>query len=266
MPNLSYWFDEELIVPWEESKETPWSDYQGELFYTYPLSQLLPYCVVTESDIANCPDRCLITDIHPDSQIGKSVNTKEGTFILELPQNFDLYLNSLLGRHCTRFKKNLERNSDLTIEHNVNGAIDLVWSYYVDRLNELAKRNGAENYTEEELSWRYKLYTTKYINTLCIYENNTLLAVNISYLRDNVVFDLSCIIRPIGASLSRTLGTFAILKNIEYSIEKGVKVYDLLSNNYGYKSSFGAKERKLKAYIKGDKNFLNEYQLNGIFD
>lgn len=255
------------MINWEKQNESPWDDIKAKDFYSYPNSTVVPYVEVSLNDIKQAPKPLWITDIHPDSPIGKVVETKEGTFWIELPDSFQIYFQSLESKYQKKFDKNLNLNRDLIIEHDVPGIIDKVWPCYVDRLNHLAARNGAQNYTEEELQFRYSFYTGSDMHTLSIINPNepdpskNIIAVNVSQWKNSTVYDLACMINPTPQALSRSLGTYAILKNIEFAINSKMARYDLLACNYGYKTSFGAKEHKLKAVIIADDEFFDLYNI-----
>ncbi len=255
------------MINWEKQNESPWDDIKAADFYSYPNSTVVPYVEVSLEDIKQAPRPLWITDLHPDSSIGKVVEDKEGTYWIELPETFKSYLSSLEPKYQKKFDKNLNLNQQLIIQHDIPGVIDKVWSHYVDRLNHLAARNGAENYTEEELKFRYAFYTGRDMHTLTIINPNepdsskNIMAVNVSQWKNSTVYDLACMINPTPEALSRSLGTFAILKNIEFAINSKISRYDLLACNYGYKTSFGAKEHKLKAIIIADDEFLKSYNI-----
>ncbi len=246
---------------WEKSNESPWSDIVGRDFYTLKNSTVIPYANFTLEDLHLAPKPLWITDIHPDNSLGNVVKEYDGTYWINLPNNFELYISTLEPKYQKKFLKNLNQNSDLVVKHNNLSDIDLCWSHYVDRINFLANKAGGSNYTEEELSFRYRYYTRQSVKYLSIYKEDTLLALNLSEWNQTTVFDLACMIIPSEQSLPRSLGTYAILKNIELSINSGMKIYDLLASNFGYKTTYGAKEYKLKSIVIAEDSFFDEYKI-----
>lgn len=261
MPIIRRWFDSEKNISWEKSSESPWKEIQGTPFYTYPLSWLLPYVEVSKEDLRDAPSPLWITDIAPGSPIGNACEEEEGTFIIDLPASYEDYLKLLSSKTRKKFRTIARNNEDLEIKENSNEDIDALWQYYVDRLQTLATKAGGEHYTPDELAIRREFYQGSKIRTLSFYHQNELLAVNVSFWESDTVFDLACLIKPTDSALDRSLGTLAILKNIELAINQGRKFYDLLSRDYGYKRSYGAREYKMRAVIVCSKEFAREYQI-----
>ena len=268
MPTISDWFDTAVQLDWEIVRESPWSELTGVPFRTYPLGWLVPYVSIQPADIALAKTEGIplwITDIHPLSEFGTSVEEQEGTFIINLEKfsGFTDYFQSLSSSTRKKFRAILNRNQSLRVVHDEPGVIDILWPSYKARVQALAKNSGGDVYTEEELSWRYRFFHQSSIRTIAFYDEALLVALNVSFWRGDTVFDLACLINPQPDILKRSMGTLAVLKNIELAISKGMQHYDLLSRDYGYKRQFGAVEHKLKALILngGDATFFDQYQV-----
>jgi hypothetical protein len=262
MPQLDTWFSSSVTLPWEISEESPWNEKKGKPFKTFPLSWLVPYSNPRIEDLRDTSTPIWITEIHPSNPLGTLVEDQEGTFIIDLPSSIDFYFESLEPKDRKKFSDNLKKNSTLSVVEQSVADIDALWGSYVDRLQVLAKKAGGDIYSEEEIEWRHRFLHQESIRAISFYEENTLLAVNIALVKNDIVYDLACIINQVPSALKRSLGTTAILKNIEWSIRNGYKTYDLLSRDYGYKRQFGAKEVKLKAVIIGDDDFFDEYSIS----
>ena len=260
MPVIKEWFDESVELPWEYSSESPLTEEKGPSFKTFPLSWLVPYATPDENDLKDSDAPIWISEIHPKSPYGKVVDS-EGTFIINLPKSFDEYRLLLQEKDWKKFQENLKKNKNLTVIEDQKKDIDVLWGFYIDRVQALAAKAGGDLYTEEELLWRYRFLTQNRIKTISFYESDRLYAVNISLIKDKTVYDLACIINPVPEALKRSLGTTAILKNIEIAIRDNQESYDLLSRDYGYKKQFGAVEHKMKALIIGDDSFFAHYKI-----
>lgn len=261
MPVIRRWFDNAPNIPWETSHESPWSDTRGALFYTYPLTWLVPYVEISSHELIDAPTPLWITDISPNSQIGRECSQEEGTFIIDLQKSFEEYIASLAAHNRKKFRGLLRKNEDLDVRVGTTEELEMLWPLYVTRLNELALKAGGERYTEKELRYRKNLYTGSKIRLMSFYLAAELVGLNISLWEERTVFDLACIIKPSEDILKRSIGSFAILKNIELAISQGMDQYDLLSREYGYKESFGAQERKLRCLIVCTKEFAKEYKI-----
>lgn len=261
MPVVRRWFDEPKALPWEKMEESFFDETGGATFYTYPLYWLLPYVHLTEEDLAESVEPLWVIEIHPDSSLGVVNEACEGSFIIDLPANFGTYFDGLESTHRKKYRAVLRKNEDLEVGPGSQGDIDLLWPHYIERLHTLTEREGAGRYTQPELQIRREFYRSEKIDILRFAFQGELLGVNISYWESGIVYDLACLIRPTPEALRRSLGALAILKNIELSIEKGMSKYDLLSREYGYKRSYGAREMKLKHYVRGDAAFRNHYQI-----
>ncbi len=261
MPVIAHWFDTPQFFEWETMESSFTTEYSGSRFSTYPLYWLLPYVYLTPEDIESAPSPLWVTEIHPDSKLGVINNEGEGTYIVPLGTSYGAYFDSLQSSHRKRYRAVLRKNEDLEISEGSQGDIDALWHPYTSRLSVLTTREGADVYTEEELQIRRDFYRSKDIRILSMKVDGVLCAVNVSLWNNGTVYDLACLIDTELPVATRSLGSFAILKNIELAVESGMESYDLLSRDYGYKRSYGAHEVKLKHYVKADDSFKKEYSI-----
>ena len=199
-----------------------------------------------------------ITDIHPESAVGKVASDQEGTYWIDLPDTYDTYIESLQYSYRKKYRAILRKNEDLHIIHDQRDDVDALWPYYIEKIQSLANQGG-QQYSEDELTLRRRFFDESKMKRMSFYLGNELLACNVSYWDNKTVYDIACLIKPSDEHKSRSLGSYAILKNIEYAIAHTMTHYDLLSVNYGYKTSFGATEHKLKTLIICTESFAKQY-------
>lgn len=261
MPKLNRWFVPAKHLEWEKAKHSFIDNGQGPEFFTYPAVWLLPRVPLTKDEIANAPTPLWIIDIDEQSEVGTFNTRGEGTFIIDLTQSFESYIEGLAYDYRKKMRYVLRKNEDLTVKINQKTDIAALWDNYVSYIQGLNLKHGEDPYTDEDLALRKEFYLSENITSLSLYSGETLLAVNLSIFEEDLVFDLAALINPDPTFKSRSVGTFATLKNIELAINSGKKKYDLLTGNCGYKTHFGAKEQKLRHFIRCSKEFAAAYKI-----
>lgn len=261
MPDLSFWFDKPVHLEWDCDLHSPIGDESGVEFYSYPLSWLVPYANVTRDEIDSAPRPLWVTEIHPESDIGKVDATRPGTFIIKLASSFSDYLEGLNYDNRKKFRWTLKRNSDLIIERGTQKDIDELWESYCNRISELNVKIGGKPYTQSDLRIRRELFSGPHISLDSFKEGDSLLGVNVSLWKNGVVYDLACLMSDREEGRKRSIGTLAVLTNLERAIENGMEVYDLLSGDYGVKHRFGAVEMPLKTFIASTRTFADYYKI-----
>jgi hypothetical protein len=261
MPDIVDWFPSPVTLPWEEMDYSFLDERKGPLFFTYPLWWLLPYVQLRREDLENSPSPLWIPDLHPSSSFGRSFPRSEGSYIIDLPSRFGEYLQSLQYKVRKKFRGILRRAEFLECRAGTQEDIDELWSHHVQRVQELNKREDAVPYTDDELGFRRELYRNPRALLLSFFLKGELIGINVSLPTDRVVLDLACLMKNSEEVARLSLGTVAILKNIELVMESGVRQYDLLTKSYGYKQEYGAKPHALRHYIRCSRRFARAYGL-----
>ena len=263
MPIIRGWFDENRVYPWEEwDKAYYYNDKQGPKYKAYPLIELLPRVRPDETDLYDTVGPVWITDIDPYSNIGKVNARTEGAYIIDLPETFGCYIDSLEYDHRKKMRYSLRRNEDLSSKIDQKEDIDVLWDDYIIKIQEFSMQDEGELYTPERINLRKEFVKSSNTLTLSIYLKNDLIAVNVSKIENDTIYDLACMRRPDSEILARGVGIYASLLNIEHAIEKKYKFYDMLTDNFGYKTKFGAKEVKMRHFLKCDKKFAEIYDID----
>ena len=262
MPSINGWFNDVLDLSWEQYEYSFLQEKEGSPFWTHPLWWLLPQIVISEEEINNAPKPLWISEIDPACEYGKVMNAAEGKYLIDLPNNFGDYLQQRDYKYRKTFRYILRKNSDLTVTIGGQNDIDSLWDNYCSKLQSLNDKQDCMPYNENEIKYRRELFQGPNIEVLTVSHDNHVIACNVSSWRDGSVYDLAFLGDSNGAYQNRSLGIFLILKNIERAIEKGVATYDLLTKNYGYKHTLGAREVKCKHYIACSRDFAREYAID----
>ena len=135
------------------------------------------------------------------------------------------------------------------------------WEWYVKRIHVINKRQHDEEATQDELNLRWEIFNSKYAHTLSFYYDDSLVGVNVSLWGPKTVYDLAFLRKENELLNKRALGFYAILKNVELAISKGIKLYDLLTGDFGYKSEFATRMSPLKQYIRCTEDFAKAYKI-----
>ena len=261
MPRINHWFQSPKEFQWERANNSLIDSSLGPDFFTYPAWWLLPRIHCTYAEIAEAPSPLWIVDIDENSEVGTIDERGEGTFIISLAQSFDEYISSLSYDYRKKFRAVLRHNEDVSSVLNRREDVEALWPFYESRIQELNLQAGEALYTESDLALRKELYTSTSATTISLMLNNVLIGVNVGIFGDGYAYDLASLISPDPQLRKRSLGTLATLRNIEEAIARGVRKYDFLTGNFGYKTNFGAKEKKLKHFIRCSRSFAESYSI-----
>jgi hypothetical protein len=262
MPLIDGWFSDVLDIDWEQYEYSFLLEQEGSPFWTYPLWWLLPQIIVSEDDIHKAPKPLWIAEIDPACEYGKVNEAVEGKYIIDLPNNFGDYIQQRDYKYRKTFRNIIKKNNDLTITLGNQQDIDFLWEGYRNKLQSLNEKQDCMPYSEQEIKYRRELFKGPNIELLTVRHCDRVIACNVSSWKAGTVYDLAFLGELDSLSQNRSLGIFLILKNIERTIEKGFKTYDLLTKNYGYKHTLGAYEVKCKNYIACSKEFAKEYAID----
>lgn len=263
MPIIKGWFKEDKFFDWEKwNNAYQYNGIDGPEFNAYPLNELIPRIIPDLSDIENSTSPTWIIEIDSSLNIGKINHKGEGTYIISLPETFGSYLDSLTYEHRKKLRYSLKRNQDIEVVYDKYSDIDSLWNSYIQKIDQLNIDNGLDKHSAEVNSLRKELYTTGEIQTISFYLQGTLLAVNVCRVVNGEIFDLACLRADSEETRKRGLGVYATLINIQRSIEDSREIYDMLPVNYGYKTQFGAKEVKLRHFLKCNRQFAEAYKID----
>lgn len=262
MPVIDYWFNEKKKLDWAPKKESPIDhEIKGPSFFEYPVTWLLPRVRLRKKDLKDAPTNLWVVDIDLKSRLGKVNHKARKESIVDLPQSFEEYLKMLSSKRRKKFKYIMRKNSDLRIVEDKFEDLKAAWKWYVRRVDVLNKVQDDEPATQEELDLRREMFTSKHAHTLSFYLEDELVGVNVSLWGPKTVYDLAFLRRETEFLNKRALGFYAILKNIELSISNGMKVYDLLTGDFGYKQEFATRMAPLKHYIRCTEEFAKAYKI-----
>jgi hypothetical protein len=262
MPLISGWFNEDLDLSWERYEYSFLHEQEGSPYFTHPLWWLLPQVIITDQDLVGAPRPLWISEIDPSCKWGKVMHCAEGKYVIDLPNNFGDYIQQREYKYRKTFRNNIRKNGDLSVSLGSQQDIDCLWDSYCGKLQSLNDKQDCMPYDDKELYYRRELFRGPNIELLNVSHNGQIIGCNVSSWRDGSVYDLAFLGNPDSQYQNRSLGIFMILKNIERAIEKGATIYDLLTKNYGYKHTLGAKEVKCKHYIVCSKEFAAEYKID----
>ena len=203
-------------------------------YWTWRYLDFLPYAWLEKKDLKNLPTPFIVTEIHPDCQVGFETEEKEWfTNIIKLPDSFDkLKLDKDLRKDLKRVEK---KNENITLIYNEKDALDKSKKWFL----ELWKENKKDFQRRLKL-WKEKCYT------LSAYLGKELIAVHIAMKEKDTIFYLGCWWNRKHKSLSTP--TFLLKKDIEKSINEGIKYYDLEVGDELYKKKWGVIEKPTKYY------------------
>ena len=157
---------------------------------------------------------------------------------------FNSYLASLDKKTRSKFRNCLNRNQDIEViishEKDVEGG-DIVIKNYMDYCTRFEE--GEEfSYFQNQLAIFPKLFeVATRLGELIILQlrlDGELVALNYSLLENGCLYDYICY-RDVSEELDkRSLGIFAILKNIEYVLRYKQELYYDLASEFSYKRQF----------------------------
>lgn len=265
MPIVKDWFDEDKEEEWEIWEQAyHYNQKEGPEYLAYPLLDIIPNVRISQAEIANISSKLAlwITEIDPYSSVGKVNSKNEGTYIIDLPKTFGEYLETLEYDHRKKNRYNIRKNEDLKIEYDNLNDINILWDNYVEKIQSLSIMQEEGEYEEERLALRKEFFFSRGIKTISFYDQDQLIAVNVCKQKEGTIFDLACLRDDKEEHKNRGIGVFATLMNIQRAIDDKVENYDMLSSNFGYKTKFGAKEVKMRHYLRCNLEFARAYDIS----
>lgn len=259
MPKVRHWFSEPLELEWEPAWLSPINHAEGEEFNVYPLWWMVPRIHLHQDDLQDGTHPLWVYDLSDDSPFGITNHLTQGVYIIDLPKSFGLYLEGLEYDHRKKFRYLLRKNEDVEVRLGTPKELEMLWEDYLAHIEELNLKQGDVPYDVEYHQIRQQFYSQPENTLLSFYLKDELVAVNVARREGNRLYDLAALIKRDQTLSPRSLGSLAALKSIEWSIEQGIEHYDLLSDDFGYKHRFGAKEIKLKHYIRCTEEFARGY-------
>lgn len=260
MPTVRSWIKSPRTMDWEkESVAFLYNNEPGPEFFSYPTTGLFPYNEPQLSELLDGPSPMWIAYLDPRGDIGKLDSKGDKSYVVSLPATFEEYIAARPYNHRKEFRYSLRKNSDVEVIENCKDDITLLWTGHVELLKQRCFEEGEIPFSEQALALAYESYFLDAVFTLSVRINGKLQGVNISYRKDNVVYDSKFLRLEDPSVKGRGLGIFVILKNIEAAIRDGYAEYDMLTGDWGYKSRFGAEARDIKHFLKCSKTFAQAY-------
>lgn len=262
MPKVYGWFTNPPDLPWERERVSfLYDSREGPEYFSFPMTGLVPYNEPDPKELEMGPSPMWIAYLDPRGSLGKVDTMGDKTYVIDLPDTFEKYFEKLPYDHRKELRYNYRKNSDILVEENRKEDINLLWDDYIAKVLARCKEEGETPFSMEGIELLKRLFQDSMTYVLSFRMNGELYAVNISYRKNGVVYDSTCIRTRVEEVKSRGLGNFAVLKNIEYAIRDGYKEYDMLTGDWGYKHKFDAKPRSLKHYIKCSHEFARQYEI-----
>jgi len=261
MPKIRHWFPEPLELDWEPAWLSPLDHSEGEEFNVYPLWWMIPRIHLHEEDLEDRTHPLWVYDLDEQSPLGIKNELARGVYIIDLAKSFGAYLEGLEYDHRKKFRYLLRKNEDIEVRLGSPKDLDLLWQDYLAHIEGLNLKQGDVPYDSEYHEIRKQFYSQPENTILSFYLGEELVAVNVSRRENGIMYDLAALVKDDQSLRARSLGSLAALKNIEWSIEQGIEKYDLLADDFGYKHRFGAKEVKLKHFIRCTEEFAKSYKL-----
>ncbi len=194
----------------------------------------LPYAWLEKKDLKNLPKPFYVTEIHPNCSVGFISKDKQSfTNIIELPDSFDkIKIDNSLRKDLKRIEK---KNTDLKLVYNEKSALDKSKKWFL----ELWKENKRDFERRLQL-WKEKCYT------ISAYLNNELVAVHIAMEEKDTIYYFGCWWNR--KYKNRSVPTFLLKKDIERTVSKRIKYYDLEVGDEAYKKKWSVIEKPTKYY------------------
>ena len=261
MPFIREWLHSEQNFSWEQEQVSYHYDSKaGPSYASFPMTGLLPINIVTEEDLKDSPTPLWITYLEPEDGFGKIDTKGDPTYRFSLPLSFEEYIETLSYDSRKEMRYILRKNSDLTIRENCKEDLLSVCDKHFEIIRARCLEEGETPFSLEGISFLKEVYKTDKCHTLSIISpEGVLLGVNVSFRRKGIVYDSVCIRPNPELSKTRSLGTFAILKNIECAIRDKQCIYDMLVGEWGYKPKFGAKPVAMRHVIRCSPEFAAHY-------
>ena len=264
MPIIKGWGNKQYNLDWEMDQVAFLYDSKpGPKYYMFPMTGLLPINQPSIEDIKNSPSPLWITYIPPESPIGKIDSKGDKTYRIALPGTYDEYIASLRYDDRKEMRYVQRRAEGLIFIENQKQDLLQACDEYFAQINQRAASEGEIPFSEASIETLKDIFHQDCVHTISIFsaDNPKPIAINVSFRTGGVVYDSFCIRTNSPEYKKLSLGTVAILKNIEFAIRDGFKVYDMLTGDWGYKTKFGAIATSLKTYIKCDRQFAQHYQI-----
>jgi hypothetical protein len=264
MPIISSWGNKQYDLPWEMDQVSFLYDSKpGPEYYLFPMTGLLPVNRPSKQDLQNAPAPLWVTYIEPDSDIGIVDSKGDKTYIIHLPESFQLYLDTLGYDSRKEMNYVLRKCKELVCVENKKEDLLSVCSEHFSKINQRAIEEGEKPFSDIGISTLVEIFQSDCVHTISVYEkdNPAPIAINVSFQDKHKVFDSFCIRNTNDKYKKLSLGTFCILKNIEFAIRDNFKIYDMLAGGWGYKTKFGAVPTEMKVYIKCDREFAKHYEI-----
>src|SRR3989344_1396249 len=203
-------------------------------YYTWKDLPFLPYARLDKKDLKNLPKPFFLSDIHPDCPVGFKTKEKDSyTNIIKLPDNFEkIKMDKDLRKDLKRVEK---KNSDLRIVLNEKNALEKSKKWFLKLWKESKK-----DFDRRLELWKKKCYT------LSAYLNEELIAVHIAMQEKDCIYYFGCWWNR--KYKNRSVPTFLLKKDIEDTIKRGMKYYDLEIGDESYKKKWGVIEKPTKYY------------------
>lgn len=170
--------------------------------------------------------------------------------IAKLGNSLEDYLMTIKKKARNNFRKILKLNSDLDV---IESCDTKTWNYLLKKWHEMWKTRNFESPIEKTtgeskiLDW---LASQNCLLELTILDHGNPIAANRSIIDGNHLRDIMCVRHETPEYLKRSIGMFAILKNIEFAIKRGIKYYDLGTqieeyDHTAYKGKFSNTDKKI---------------------
>lgn len=221
-------------------------------YWTWGDLSFLPYAWLGEKDLENLPAPFFLSEIHPDCPVGFETNNRdEYTNIIELPDDFEkIRMENDLRKDLKRIEK---KNIDLKIIFNEKDALDKSKKWFLQLWKEDKK-----DFSRRLKLWKQKCYT------ISAYLKEELIAVHIAMEEKGVAYYFGCWWNRKYKNLS--VPTFLLKKDIEHTIKKGMKYYDLGVGDESYKKQWGVIERPTKYYAVVTKEIAKKLGIEKYID
>ena len=212
-------------------------------YWTLKDIDFIPYAWLNKEDLKDLPKPFFLSDIHPDCPIGFKTKDKENlTNIIELPDSFEkIKMDKDLRRDLRRVEK---KNSELRIVFNEKNALEKSKKWFLELWKESKK-----DFDRRLKIWKEKCYT------LSAYLEKELIAVHIAMQENETIYYFGCWWNR--KYKNRSIPTFLLKRDIEDSIKKKMKYYDLERGDESYKKKWGVIEKPVKYYAILSKEMAN---------
>ena len=185
-------------------------------------------------------------------------------YILDLPENNELYLSSLgkqTKKHLLYYYRRAEREINdfhIEIKHNNDITYDDI-SNIVRLNNDRRKQKGSDSFPDEETVLNEYHLLNKYGVIFQVFGNNKLLGASAICVFDDLAY-----LPLIGSDYEYdkyNIGNIALYESIKYSIDNKCTKYHFFWGYMDYKTRFGGKKCDLYEYrIYNPHNIFNYYK------